>query len=499
MSNEWEQSTNTPGNPLGPNDIDKRLEELGRALTQGVSEVQQQLKKVVDRASTYWQQSQTVPRPAPSSDIEEQRIRQLVNSWSAGNWRVARDLGTYMDIVAMSRDEVWEITVQTRWEHRALEIVSEPYSGQVPGKPQPLLPVWDYELPAVSDLRPPATRTRLEGLDELLACTTCNGTGRALCTECSGRGWITCPDCRGRTRKRCTTCRGRGYVADWAEQKKRPFLQRRVEKLTNALGERVSTVFEGIRQQGLLVPNPLDTDPANKGRVIPCPDCINGEVDCDCVTGKRVCPACQGAKFTLCPACNGTGKIVRHREIVRSFELRTRYRFVGTDALPQQQLLKAEGELVYSAEVDENLHPEAPPDAVPLDIWQAAVEEVRTAAAVSGRASAEAVQSSLRPTLQVLELVRIPYIKVDYRYIDRDYTLYIYDGEGHEKFYAASFPPRWDRIERLVRAITSDLATPTQLPQPFGTSENSQTPRGYRVPVEKPPYTISESDEEEPL
>jgi hypothetical protein len=494
MSNEWEQGSSSPEGLPNAGDIDKRIEEIGRALAQSANEVQQRLKRVVDKAGVYWQQTQTPPaRPYVPGDIEEERIRQLINSWAAGNWRVARELGTYMEIVAMSRDEVWEVTVQTRWETRAMEIITEPYSGHAPGKPQPLLPVWDYELPAVSGLRPPATRTRMEGLDELLACTTCNATGRALCTECSGRGWVTCPDCRGRTRKRCPTCRGRGYVADWADRKKKPFLQRRVEKLATSLGERVSTVFEGIRQQGVPVPNPIDTDPANKGRTIPCPDCINGEIDCDCITGKRVCSACQGAKTVLCPACNGTGKVVRHREIVRSFELRTQRQFVGGEAIPQSQLLKAEGDLVYSAEVDEHLHPEAPPEGVPLDIWQVAVEQVRSAAAVAGRASAEAVHSSTRPTLQVLELLRIPYIKVNYRYIDRDYTLYIYDGEGREKFYAASFPARWDRIERLVRAITSDLAT-SALPDGPASSE-AVPPRGYRVPVEKPPSLPAEEDE----
>jgi hypothetical protein len=494
MSNEWEQGSNSAGGSFNQHDIDKRIEELSRTLVQSASEVQQRLKRVMDRASLYWQQAQTPPTaPHLPTDVEEQRLRQLVNSWAAGNWRVARDLGTYMEVVAMSRDDVWEVSVQTRWETRAMEVTTEPYTGHAPGKQQPLLPIWDYELPEVSGLRPPSMRTRLDGLDELLACTACNGTGRALCTECTGRGWITCPDCRGRTRKRCATCRGRGYIADWADQKKRPFLQRRAEKLATTLGDKVSTVFEGIRQQGVPVPNPIDTDPANKGRTIPCPDCVNGEVDCDCVTGKRVCSACQGARAVLCPACNGSGRVVRHREIVRTFDLRTRNRFVGTEAIPQAQLLKAEGDLIYSAEVTEDLYPEAAPDGVPFDIWQVAVEEVRSAAAVAGRASAQAVQSSSRPTLQVLELVRIPYIKLDYRYIDRDYVLYIYDSEGREKFYAASFPARWDRVERLVRAITSDLAA---TPQAEGQTEGSPRPRGYRVPVERPPSAAGNEDDE---
>src|SRR5438128_1690952 len=101
--------------------------------------------------------------------------------------------------------------------------VTEPYTGRPLGKSQPLLPVWDYELPEVTGLKAPASRTRLEGLNEIVACTNCNGTGRALCPTCAGRGWYVCPDCRGRTKKRCSTCRGRGYVADWVQTEKKPF------------------------------------------------------------------------------------------------------------------------------------------------------------------------------------------------------------------------------------------------------------------------------------
>ena len=92
---------------------------------------------------------------------------------------------------------------------------------------------------------------------------------------------------------------------------------------------------------------------------------------------------------------------------------------------------------------------------------------------------------------QVLELTRIPYTKVDYRFESQDYVFYVYDSEGKEKFYADRYPARWDRIERLVRSISNDLMTPAPAPS----QPNSPNP-GYRVPIEVPPYTITEEDEE---
>lgn len=486
--------------PFSPENIDK----IKRLVIQGANEAQRRFTRVAGRATEYWQQANTVPEPHRSSNMEEERIRQLANIWSSGNWQIARELGNYMDIVSWQDDEAWEIGLQTRWETRSLETTAEAYTGRTPGQMHPVLPIWDYELPPVTGLKAPDTRLRLEGNDEVLSCSACNSTGHLLCAACAGRGWVVCPDCKGRTRTRCDTCRGRGYVSDWADQKKKPFFQRRTERLADSMNEKISNVFDGIRQQGLPLPNPIDTDPANKGRTVPCPDCVNGEVECTCGTGKRVCSECHGSKTELCDNCGGTGKIVRHRDLVRHFDLSFQSQIVGNGAIPEARLQNATGDLVYSAELGEMLYPEAPPEAVPIDVWRAAVQVVEKASKpedTSYRPGSSA-KSESRPSLQVLELVRIPYTRVDYRYNNQDYTFYVYDVTDKEKFYADRYPARWDRIERLVKSITNDLKAPTQSTQsaPPANPATNQA-RGYRVPIEQtpytpPPYSFSEDDNE---
>src|SRR6266568_9042476 len=133
-----------PNPNMSQENLDKRIEDIKRVVVQGATEAQQRIKRVVDKANDYWQQVQTVPTTHQSTSVEEQRIRQLANLWSNENWRVARELGTYMNLVSWSVDEVWEITVQTRLETRTMETVTEPYTGKPLAKPQPLLPVWDY-------------------------------------------------------------------------------------------------------------------------------------------------------------------------------------------------------------------------------------------------------------------------------------------------------------------------------------------------------------------
>lgn len=493
MGDEWQEGPDAASDrppQYSQDDLDKRIEEIRRKVIEGTSEAQQRIKRVVDRAGGYWQQSNAPLQARQASSVEEERIRHLANSWSLGNWQLARELGTYMDLVSWTEDEVWEITVQSRWETRTMEVISEPYSGRPVGKVQPLLPVWDYELPPVTGLKAPESRTRLTGQEEVFACTACNSTGRLLCASCAGRGWIVCPDCKGRTRLRCTTCRGRGYIADWQDAKKKSFFQKRAENLSDSVTNKVSDLFEGMRQQGVPISNPMEADPASKGRTVPCPDCVNGEVDCTCGTGKRVCENCQGSKTEICSLCGGTGKVVRHREIVRRFDLNTQTQIVGATAIPEQRLTKASGDLVYNAEVNETLYPDAAPEGVPMDVWRAAVQLAQNVTA--GERTTNPREQS-RASLQVLELTRIPYTKVDYRYGDQDYVFYIYDVDGKEKFYADRYPARWDRVERLFRSITNDLMAPAQGTAQANTAGDQV--RGYRVPVEKPPYSITEEEE----
>ncbi len=490
MGDEWQQGPES-GWP-SQDDLDKRIEDIRRKVIEGTSEAQQRIKRVVDKASGYWQQTNAPLPPRQAASAEEDRIRRLANTWSLGNWQLARELGTFMELVSWTDDEIWEVTVQTRWETRSLETVAEPYAGRTVSKAEPVLPIWDYQLPPITGLNAPESRMRLNGQDEVFACTACNSTGRLLCAGCNGRGWIVCPDCKGRTRIRCSTCRGRGYIADWQGEKKKSFFQKRADNLSNSVNEKVSDLFEGIRQQGLPINNPVDADPAGKGPTVPCPDCVNGEVDCTCGTGKRVCTSCQGSKTELCMHCNGTGKVVRHREVVRRFAFNSRSQLIGATAIPEQRLTKATGDLVYNTEITEPLYADAAPDNVPMDVWHTAVQVVQQAS-TNPDAQAATSREETRASLQVLELVRIPYTKVDYRLTDQDYVFYIYDVEGREKFYADRYPARWDRIERLVRTITTDLMTPAQ--GAAQASSASDQVRGYRVPVEKPPYSITEEED----
>ncbi len=118
MGEEWEQNPNSASGPPDQDEIDKRFEDIKHKVIKGANEAQMRIKTAFNKASDYWQNTQTPPTPRQPSSVEDQHIRQLADIWSTENWRVARDLGTYMDVISWSTDEVWELTLETRWETR---------------------------------------------------------------------------------------------------------------------------------------------------------------------------------------------------------------------------------------------------------------------------------------------------------------------------------------------------------------------------------------------
>ena len=59
MGDEWEQDNGSEPGSGQPyqDDLDKRIEEIRRKVIEGTSEAQQRIKRVVDKAGEYWQQT----------------------------------------------------------------------------------------------------------------------------------------------------------------------------------------------------------------------------------------------------------------------------------------------------------------------------------------------------------------------------------------------------------------------------------------------------------
>ncbi len=478
--------------PPNGDDLNQRLQDVGRMVRDGLNQAGERLRQTFDRLNQLWEESAPYPPSRLTGSREEEYLRRLARKWTAQDFLVTPDLAENMAIRSWEHADVWEISIQTRWETRNFEINTEPYTG---GKPAPagrLLPIWDYELPPVPDLRSQVIRERVPDGDEMGLCLACNGTGRAPCAACNGRGWVVCPDCKGRTKLRCPRCKGKGWIPDWAAQKRGPskgFLQDQAERLASSVADQMNEVVDQVRQY-VPLPGQNPTPGERPKGTIPCPECVEGEVDCTCGNGKRVCSTCQGVKSQPCPVCKGSGKVLRHREIVRRFDVRPLKQIVGETPIPPRTLSRAEGEVIATVDAPEVLEQATPPEGVPADVWRAAQE--------AAEVSRKPIAPDERPTLQVIEFLRVPVVRVAYLYGDEPYVFYAYGPEGQEKFYAETFPPRWKRVERFVRSVAQELMAPYG-----GSSEGRvsdferyrQMREGggrQRIPVEMPPVIIKE-------
>src|SRR5260370_18190826 len=100
MGEEWEEDPHSASDQPNQDEIDKRLEDIKRKVTKGAGEAQERIKRAFNKAGGYWQNAQTTLTPRRPSSVEEQRIRQLADTWSTENWRGAGHLGTALNAVS---------------------------------------------------------------------------------------------------------------------------------------------------------------------------------------------------------------------------------------------------------------------------------------------------------------------------------------------------------------------------------------------------------------
>jgi hypothetical protein len=480
--------------PPSQDELTQQFQEMGRVLRDGLTQASGRLRQVFGRATQLWDES-AVPAPTRlTGSREEEFVRQLAKRWTQQDFLVTPDLGENMAIESWERLDLWEYRVQTRWETRAFEVTTEPYAGAKPTTTGRILPVWDYVLPVVSDPQVQLVRERLPDADELAMCFSCNGSGRVGCSTCTGKGWVVCSDCKGRTRLRCPRCKGKAMIPDWGGPRRgagKNFFQAQAEHLADAVKERASDMVDSVRQYVPLPGGQSQPLPGERPKgMIPCPECVDGEIACSCGSGKRVCTTCQGVKTQPCPVCKGSGQVIRHREIVRRFEAREMGGTVGEAAIPEKVLRKAEGDVMMTVESIQSLENAAPPEGLTEDIWRAAQE--------AARKHRQPFAPEQHAVFQSVEFLRVPVVKVAYTYGDAPFTFFAFGAAGKERFWAERFPPRWQRVERFVRTVAQELMTPVVGPPPesrvsdFNRYKEAREGTRQRVPVEMPRVVVTE-------
>src|SRR5262249_8762 len=221
------------------------------------------------------------------------------------------------------------------------------------------------------------------------------------------------------------------------------YWQIRAERLAADAGERLADFAERLRQDyGLPLPPSADWAPgANIADTMPCPDCVNGTVPCECATGKHVCTVCHGTSPGACTACSGSGKVVWPRQLVRRFDTSIAQRALPLEDpsvsrwLTDEMVRKASGENVWEGRSD-TLSVRAP-EGAPVTVWRVVHDFARhpgddftTMVPASGENAGER-----RVIAQCVRVTRVPLNRVDYAFARKPFSFLAEDQHGSERFH----------------------------------------------------------------
>ncbi len=467
-----------------PHDHDDATDELERQARETIRVIREtagdlgiRVRQALDHATTLWEEARPGQLAESAVAPEHERLaRALARRWTERDFLVDPDLPDAMSVTHVEQAQLWRVEVRERGETRWLGEGRESYTGQRrDALPAPVLPVWDYAYPLVPEIEAGERRERLPGTELIAACRICNGTGHRPCAACEGKGFVQCPLCHGRARVPCRTCRGRARIPDpVAGRRARSgvgYLQVQAERHARDAGERLADFAEKLRQDyGVPLPPSAQWAPGAQplsGQTIPCPDCLDGTVPCECGNGKRICETCHGSGSSACPACAGSGRVVQYRTLVRRFDTRLTERSLPLEdahALAwttPQMLRKGAGELAWEGNlVSLNA---APPTGIPAAIWEATIAFARGAAerldaGVDSQQSQQAALGERHVLSRRVRLTRVPLTKVDHTYAGKPFTFVAVGTGGAERFWAQAFPPRWSRVGRFLKALTRDLS-----------------------------------------
>ncbi|HEX8036344.1 MAG TPA: hypothetical protein VF510_20970 [Ktedonobacterales bacterium] len=470
-------------------ELERQARETLRVIRETAGDLGTRVRQALQQASDRWEEAGPgAPGESAVTPEVEARARALARRWVERDFLIDPDLADGMRVHSFHTGAIWRVEVRERGERRTIAEATEPYQGQRPPALGPILPPWDYDFLVIPEIESGERRERLADSEVIGACLTCNGTGHRSCATCDGKGFVQCPVCHGRSRIPCRRCRGRGVIPDAvAERRARSsmgYIQVQAERLAADAGERIADFAERLRQDyGVPLP-PSDQWVPNlstTGETIPCPDCVNGTIPCECGNGKRVCATCQGTSAAPCRACGGSGKVVRHRQLVRQFDTRLSERVLPLDDeamaqhLNEEMVRKGVGELVWEGSLESI--PSMPVASVPEAIWASALafahdqqQALTTAASTGDGTSAEGER---RVISRRMTLSRVPLIRMEYDFAGHAFSVVAVGRSGSERFWAQSFPPRWSRIGRFLKALSRDL-------------QGESLPRRPTVPLSEP-------------
>ncbi|HEV2236300.1 MAG TPA: hypothetical protein VGR57_06520 [Ktedonobacterales bacterium] len=505
MNDDWKGARPEHFSHESADELERQARETLGQLRARFGELGGRVRRVVERAGAHWEASAPVPTSTEIAIGAGERARALARRWVEIDFLVDPDLPGALAVHTMEDAVQWRVEVRERGESRTLSERAEPFRGEHEAQMPTLVDVWAYDFPVTPEIDAGERRERLPSTGGVYACADCGGSGRSVCAQCEGQGTEVCARCRGSARVTCPRCRGRGRISvgDHAAPESASHLHRHAERIASEAGERIIEFAERLREDlGLhhrRMPDWLATHAA-AGDTVPCPECEDGTQACDCDGGRRACAACGGSGRSECQSCKGTGRVVRFREIVRRFDTRVSQRAVPLDGAaakwaPDDVLARGTVELAWQGSVAE-VAARLAPEGVPAEVWG---EALALASVARAQNPSQAGSAERRVLSTVVSIARLALVRMEYSFGGSPYVVVVFGASGRERFWAESFPHRWSRISRFMRALTQDLGEPLAS-TPAGQLSDLAEHRARRVAAPEPdePGAAPNADDDTP-
>jgi hypothetical protein len=249
--------------------------------------------------------------PISTPPLSEEQAREIINRWGAGGFFRLRNMGDKIFFRQVRPGAAYTIRLQTHYERRKVERVSEPYSGgRVDDRGEPPGP-WEVPVPQPGEFK---ERTRTVPVPH---------TERVeRCGQCAGEGQVTCPGCAGQGRTTCKWCGGSGSI--------------QVPVLEPGQGGQGGSMRVATKR---------------------CMNCSGGIVRCG---------GCSGTGIQRCDESAGHGQVKTFNLLVVRFQTAKQGELLDVTPVPDAWLGKLSGDLLVERKERRVAHcpPDVPPEVV---------------------------------------------------------------------------------------------------------------------------------------
>lgn len=359
---------------------------------------------------TLLEQLNALPGDQPVTDKDRiTAVKRRLTTWAdAIPHHGIQRFGEKIEIISVRELANYYVRLLTECESRSgITELKKPYEGE-PVNPNPLLKqkissAWDFPVTEKDGDKSEKSEYRIEQSFRKQKCFECAGKGMLACDRCRGDKELQCPKCEGLKKKRCEKCKGSKKITCWTCSGKGVII-------VPGEGSKETPCFD-CQGQGSST----------------CKNCDDGFFACTTCrsTGSIACESCKGQGMLSCQRCAGHKEILNYLGFTRSVTSFNDMNMAVDPRLPKKFPLKSLKDYNAGKTVIQFTTKQLPiKEFLPSQVkpyLKSTIEGL-----VSSFLTKNPQTPNQRITRQVLKIDHYPVTEVMYRFLQKEYRMYVY-------------------------------------------------------------------------